>query len=98
MVFPIKRKNSLTHKVDKSLYAGIIYAKNVDNSATVTNELSEFSMQSTQEFNFLYKVGQERKPHPPPKPPPNHLLQPLPVESAMLDYNFFEQNCAQKFQ
>jgi hypothetical protein len=40
------------------------------------------------------KIWQERKPHPPPKPPPNQLLQPLPVESAMLDYNFFEQNCA----
>jgi hypothetical protein len=27
----------LTHKVDKSLYSGIIYAKSVDNSDTVTN-------------------------------------------------------------
>jgi hypothetical protein len=27
---------TLTHKVDKSLYSGIIYAKSVDNSDTVT--------------------------------------------------------------
>ena len=30
--------SNLTHKVDKSLYSGIIYAKSVDNSDTVTNQ------------------------------------------------------------
>jgi hypothetical protein len=32
----------LTHKVDKSLYAGIIYAKSVYNSATESNDYLTF--------------------------------------------------------
>ena len=40
------------------------------------------------------KIWQERKPHPPPKPPPNQLIPPATVERSILDFDFFERNCA----
>jgi hypothetical protein len=39
-------------------------------------------------------LWQERKPHPPPKPPPNQLIPPAPAERSILDFDFFERNCA----
>jgi hypothetical protein len=41
-----------------------------------------------------YKLWQNRKPHPPPKPPPNQLIPPIPVNRWILDFDFFERNCA----
>jgi hypothetical protein len=43
-----------------------------------------------------YKIWQERKPQPPPKPPPNQLIPPVMVERSILDFDFFERNCAKK--
>jgi hypothetical protein len=40
------------------------------------------------------KIWQERKPHPPPKPPPNQLIPPAMVERSILAFDFFERNCA----
>jgi hypothetical protein len=39
-------------------------------------------------------LWKDHKPHPPPKPPPNQLLPPETVERSILDFDFFERNCA----
>ncbi len=41
-----------------------------------------------------YKIWQDRKPHPPPKSPPNQLIPHVTVERSILDFDFFERNCA----
>ena len=40
------------------------------------------------------RIWQDRKPRPPPKPPPNQLIPPATVERSILDFDFFERNCA----
>jgi hypothetical protein len=40
------------------------------------------------------QLWKDHKPHPPPKPPPNQLIPPATVERSILDFDFFERNCA----
>jgi hypothetical protein len=40
------------------------------------------------------QLWNDHKPHPPPKPPPNQLIPPATVERSILDFDFFERNCA----
>jgi hypothetical protein len=39
-------------------------------------------------------LWKEKEPHPPPKPQPNQLIPPALVERSILDFDFFERNCA----